>query len=263
MIDKIDSYENHKKNRSIARTKAERVLVVSDNIELSLFLKHQVENHPFARAVKIDFCYTRLNKNPREMIEIGAREIDIKNQSAIDDILDTYDLVFSLHCKQIFPKQLVEQICCVNFHPGFNPFNRGWYAQAFSITNDLPIGATIHLMDAEVDHGEIIAQRIVTIDISDTSFEVYRKVIAVEKELIQEYVFFIIDGVFETFKPFTEGNYNCIRDYNQLCALNLQSVDSLAAHLKLLRATTHGDFRNAYFINEGKRYFVRVVIEAE
>src|SRR5690349_163732 len=66
------------------------------------------------------------------------------------------DVVISLHSKQIFPPGLVSGARCVNVHPGLNPFNRGWTPHVFSLVNGLPAGATIHEIDAEIDHGAII-----------------------------------------------------------------------------------------------------------
>jgi methionyl-tRNA formyltransferase len=248
----------------ILRRPAEKILVVSENQELSLCLRDAIDQISFDHPLSIDFCYTALNHSPQQMIDIGATEINVKEPATIEKISAEYDLVFSLHCKQIFPKQLVESVRCINFHPGVNPYNRGWFPQAFSIVNRLPIGATIHLMDADVDHGEIIAQQRVDIDNADTSLEVYRKVIQAEKELIALHIFDIIEGAFSSTPAGEEGNYNSIKDYREMCVLDLDSVGSLGEHLNLLRATTHGNFRNAHFVGaDGKKYFVRISIEAD
>ena len=243
---------------------AERLLVVSENQELCLFLKGELEKNLFEHPLKVDFRYTSFNLNPQQMIEIGAEKINVKDKETIDKVISEYDLVFSLHCKQIFPERLVENVCCINFHPGLNPYNRGWYPQIFSIINGLPVGSTIHLMDSEVDHGEIIAQKKIDIKVSDTSLEVYRKIIEAEKKLIRENIFNIIEGTFSTTMPEHDGNYNSIKDYNALCNLKLNSVATFREHLNILRATTHGNFKNAFFIDErGKKYFVRIVIEED
>ncbi|WP_226888968.1 dTDP-4-amino-4,6-dideoxyglucose formyltransferase [Pectobacterium aquaticum] len=241
---------------------AQRLLVISDNKELSLFLKSELDQVSFEHPLKVDFCYTSFNLNPQQMIQIGAKKINVKDEKTISRIIENYDLVFSLHCKQIFPNRLVENVCCVNFHPGLNPYNRGWYPQVFSIINGFPVGATIHLMDTEVDHGEIIVQKEVEINISDTSLDVYRRIISVEKALIHENIFNIIEGLFKTTKPEQVGNYNGIKEYKELCELNLRSIATFGEHLNILRATTHGNFKNAYFLDEnGKKYFVRILIE--
>ena len=243
---------------------AEKILVISENPELSLFFKQEIDSIRFEHPLQLEFRYTALCNSPQQMIVLGAREINVKDQNTINEIIDEYNLVFSLHCKQIFPQQLVENICCINFHPGFNPYNRGWFPQTFSIINNLPTGATIHLMDAGIDHGKIIAQQRVEIHTTDTSLEVYKKIIQAEKELIHRNIFNIIEGIFETSLPSSEGNYNSVKDYKKLCELNLDNVGSLKEHINLLRATTHGSYKNAYFCdNDGKKYFVRITIEED
>jgi len=167
MTENLHAQQNISKNN--VKRPAERLLVVSENQELCLFLKGELEKNLFEHPLKVDFRYTSFGLNPQQMIEIGAEIINVKDEETKNKIISDYDLVFSLHCKQIFPKRLVENVCCINFHPGLNPYNRGWYPQAFSIINGLPDGSTIHLMDSEVDHGAIIAQKKVDIKVSDTS----------------------------------------------------------------------------------------------
>lgn len=231
-----DSYPNSSRSKHTV----ERVLAVSDNQELCQCLRAEISRNLFEHPLHIDYCYTSLNQNPQQMIEIGATQIDVQDDVTVDRLIASYDLVFSLHCKQIFPKRLVENVRCINIHPGFNPHNRGWFPQAFSIVNGLPVGATIHLMDADVDHGPIIAQEAVEIEPSDTSLEVYRKIIEIEKQLIHKHIYNIIEGTYDTFLPPCEGNYNSIKDYRELCQLQLDSTDTLRNHINLLRGTTHG-----------------------
>jgi hypothetical protein len=241
-----------------------RLLVISDNSELSLHLKSTLKKYKFDSFLTVDFCYTCFNKHPEKMIMLGAQEINIQDEGTVENVLQEYNIVFSLHCKQIFPERLVENVFCVNFHPGLNPFNRGWYPQAFSILNDLPIGATIHLMDADIDHGEIIAQKKVCIEESDTSLELYRKVVEAEKSLITDNISNIMLGNFQTIAPTDEGNYNSINSYRSICELDLTSIGTLKDHIKLLRATSHGNFKNAYFTDVvGSKYYVKIVIEKE
>jgi dTDP-4-amino-4,6-dideoxyglucose formyltransferase len=241
-----------------------RILVVSENQELSIFMMDVMRNQTFYDSLKVDFCYSLQNKDPQKMIAIGATLIDLKDAVTIERVLKNYDLIFSLHCKQIFPRYLVENIPCINFHPGFNPFNRGWFPQAFSIVNGMTAGSTIHLMDAEVDNGAIIAQKMVELSLSDTSLEAYRKVIQAEKDLINENIGRILNGNFIAIPPIEKGNYNDIKDFNLMCKLDLKSVGSLGDHINLLRATSHGNFKNAYFMDEfGKKYYIRVLIEED
>ena len=248
---------------NIDRQAMKKILVISDNVNLCNFLIKLQAEIDLHSLCFLDFCYTSYNQNPQPLIEIGAQKINVKQKGVIDWIVRDYDIVFSLHCKQIFPKALVSKIPCFNFHPGFNPYNRGWYPQAFSIINDLPIGATIHRMDEQVDHGGIVAQKKVHVFPNDTSMEVYNRVIDVEKELIKENIINIITNKSLLSTPNKEGNYNSIKDYKDLCKLDLNSIGTLESHINLLRALSHGEFQNAYYIKNGKKYFIKIEIDAE
>lgn len=234
-----------------------KILVVSDNPKLSSFLKDHIL--PKIKSVTCDFCYSKINKKPFAMQQLGAVEIDIKTKDA--DFARSYDVIFSLHCKQIFPAEIVNNTICVNVHPGLNPYNRGWFPQVFSIINKLPIGATIHIMNEDVDAGDIIVQQEICITEYDTSLDIYEKVQDVELALLSEWFEHIVFGDYKTYSPKEVGNYNSIYDFNQLCCLDLEHVGTFREHIDMLRALSHGDFKNAYYIdNDGVKRYVKVVI---
>lgn len=233
-----------------------KIIVISDNFDLSKFILKEITKH----NVSVDLYFSKNNTvTVNEMTSLGASVIDVKSDNTINFILENYELVISLHCKQIFPAKLVNNITCINVHPGFNPYNRGWFPQAFSIINKKPIGATIHMMDEKIDNGYIIDQAEVEVLQNDTSFEVYRKVIDLEKKLLEKNIPIILNKTYKTKKPTFEGNYNSIKDYNNLCKLDLNHVGTLQEHIDLLRALTHDSFKNAYFYdNQNNKFFVRI-----
>lgn len=176
-----------------------------------------------------------------------------------------YNLIFSLHCKQLFPDGLVKKIKCINLHPGFNPYNRGWFPQVFSILNGLKAGATIHEIDEHLDHGAIIAQRQVTIEKYDTSLSAYLKIQDAEVELLKEHLHSILTNQYATQQPAEEGNVNLKKDFNALCHLDLGKTVTMEEAIDYLRAMTHGEYKNAFFIdkNTGKKVFVSINLEEE
>lgn len=237
-----------------------KILVVSENVNLSKFLLSEMERQNLNELAILKFCYTSYNKAPEEMIKLGADEINLKKKETVDHIIEKFDCVFSLHCKQIFPSKLVNNLRCINFHPGYNPFNRGWYPQVFSILNNKPIGSTIHVMDEKIDNGKIIAQKKIDVDFGDTSLELYNKIIECEKSLIRIYLKKIINEDYKSTYPFKIGNYNDIKKFKKLCKLNLESKDSLYNHINLLKALSHGEFKNAYAVINNKKYFIKISI---
>lgn len=240
-----------------------KILVVSDNVELVSHFK-LVESDVLLDIAKLDYCYSVINKSPGELSKLGMTVINMKAQDNIASIISDYDLVISAHCKQIFPSNLVNNVRCINVHPGLNPYNRGWYPQVFSIMNKKPIGCTIHLMDAEIDHGEVIYQSEVKVNSWDTSLDVYQRVIEAEKGLISEHLLNLVNEDYKCNKLEFDGNYNGIVQFTNLTNLNMDSTGSLAEHIDLLRALTHGNFNNAYFTDDkGNKVFVKLSLEQE
>lgn len=241
-----------------------RIRVISDNPFLTSFFINECKVQKVALGANIKYHYTKVNLNPSKMIQLGATPIDVKDPSFLKVVENSCDLIISIHCKQIFPSKLVELIPCINIHPGLNPHNRGWYPQVFSIINKKPIGATVHLMDKEVDHGPIIDQIEITADAVDTSSELYEKIVEAEKLLISKNLKNFISGKFVSKLPLFNGNYNSISDFRSLCALNLDAEGTLRSHIDLLRALTHKNFRNAYYIDEqGRKVYIRISLERE
>jgi len=132
------------------------ILVFSDNLELCQQFKNIFDKKKYA-IKKLDFAISSNNQKTKfvELLQHKVLFLNLKNNDNVKFILENYDLVLSIHCKQLFPPILVENVKCINVHPGYNPINRGWFPQVFSIINDLPIGATIHEIDNELDNGKI------------------------------------------------------------------------------------------------------------
>ncbi|NJO92836.1 MAG: dTDP-4-amino-4,6-dideoxyglucose formyltransferase [Chloroflexia bacterium] len=164
--------------------------------------------------------------------------------------------MISLHCKQLFPTELVNTIKCINIHPGLNPYNRGWFPQVFSIINKMPLGATIHEIDEELDHGNIIAQQEIVVYPWDTSLTAYNRVLETELILIQDNIISIFENTYSTIAPKKEGNINYKKDFDEICQLDLQEVNELGYFIDKLRALTHGNYPNAYFFDKNieKKY---------
>ena len=186
----------------------------------------------------------------------------------IAEVLKTgvkYDLIFSVHCKQLFPSDLVKSVKCINIHPGYNPINRGWYPQVFAILNDTPIGATIHEIDEKLDHGAIIVRSYVEKNNFDTSETLYNKIINKEIELFDLMLDSILNNSYVAFPIENEGNLHLKKDFNALLHLDLNEKTTMGDCIKKLRALTHGDFKNAYFLDSdtGKKIFVSLKLKPE
>ena len=221
------------------------VLVITDNgLLLKRFQKIVAESGVTAR-----FTYVRSHSSRRaKLYESGISELPVLDvKSSVSDIREKYALVISLHCKQIFPPELVNTVRCINVHPGYNPVNRGWYPQVFAINEGLPIGATIHVMDEGVDTGNIIDRKLVEVRPWDTSKEVYERVLDAEMELVRKNLEAIVEGDYSPCPPETEGRFHTRKDFEELCELDLNEVLTMGQAINRLRALTHGSYKNAWF----------------
>jgi methionyl-tRNA formyltransferase len=188
----------------------------------------------------------------------NQKMLDVK--VSYDEIIKQYDLVLSLHCKQLFPKYLVQSVRCINIHPGYNPVNRGWYPQVFALINNLPIGATIHEMDEYLDHGPIIAREFVEKYSWDTSESLYQRILRKEIELLDIHFDSIIDNTYKKITPESDGNIFLKQNFKEVCKIDPGEVMSFGACIDRLRALTHSNFYNAYFVDEntGKKIYVKL-----
>lgn len=237
-----------------------KIAVVTDNLYLlGCFRRIASKNGGFISSV--DYYCSLQSSNMFE------NEVDVESVSLREDwkrMANNYDLLFSLHCKQIFPRELVEQVTCVNIHPGLNPYNRGWFPQVFAINNGMPHGATIHLMDEEIDHGAIIAQSKVDIFEHDTSKSVYERVVNEEIKLLDQNFNKIIKKQYQAEMMSSVGNYNGIKDFNEICHIDMNKQGTFRDFYNLLRSLTHDPYNNAYFYDcNGNKVFMSLNIEVE
>lgn len=240
------------------------ILMITDNRHLLVRFK-PIASSLKAEGAKVEgirFDY-RCSANNKEIQKTDdILPIDVNNE--VGHIVSNYDLVMSLHCKQIFPAELVRAVRCVNVHPGYNPYNRGWFPHVFSLLNKKPVGVTIHEMDDQLDHGPIIVQEQVPLYEWDTSQTVYERILDKEMELVEKYLMRIINADYHTKRTSIEGNVNYRKDYESLCKLDLEEVGTLGHFVDRLRALTHGGYQNGYFEDEqGRKVYVSITLEPE
>lgn len=229
------------------------IIIFSDNKNLSNFISS------YLTKLKITFKLFHTKKHLKYNKKDRSKFANLKNRDFLKTILKNCKIIISLNCHSIFPKFLTDNATCVNFHPGFNPFNRGMYPQIFSIINGKPCGATIHLMTSIIDQGPIIEQKKITIEDTDTSYEVYKKIIKLQKYLVKKNIKKIINGKFKLFKnKKIKGNYNSKKKFKKICKLNLNNKNTLGEHIKLLKALSHKGFKNAYYIKNDQKIYLEL-----
>lgn len=237
-----------------------KIFIVTDNV---FWLNSLIEVFSKKKHQVSFFCSPKGKHIFEDEIERGIVKV-INLKTNCEYLIANFELGFSFHCKQIFPREIVENVRCINVHPGFNPFNRGWFPQVFSILNKKPVGATIHLMDAEIDHGDVLFQRVVDVFSWDTSKDIYNRIIEAEYELFIDNIDSLIEGSYTGIKVNDEGNYNSICDYRRLQEIDLKKQTTMEEAIDFLRAMTHSPYKNAYYITDKKeKIFISLNIEKE
>lgn len=240
-----------------------KVLIISDNTYLCKKFQRIIED---LSIINSSFKFaTSPFSNIKDFGDIDIVVYDLKNDNHIQEIISNFNLVFSIHCKQIFPSKLVNTIKCINIHPGYNPINRGWYPQVFSIINDLKIGATIHEIDDKLDNGNIIVREEVVKYNYDTSESLYNRILEKEIDLLYRYLPKIIMNQYDTIVPEIDGNLYLKKDFQDLLEIDLDEKYRAGDLINKLRALTHGDFKNAYFVDKetGKKIFIGIQLKKE
>lgn len=241
------------------------ILVVSDNVFLAKSFHAIVSELGLVGSHQFHFACSHVSPLLSAALPFEPIPMSVKDKDEAEKIARSYQLVISAHCKQLFPAELVRRVRCINIHPGLNPHNRGWFPQVFSIFDGTPLGATIHVIDEQLDHGPIIARREVPVHSWDTSLSAYERVLQAELVLVREWIERIIEGAYEVTAPEVEGKVHVRKDYEALCRLDLAAPGTLGQHLDLLRALTHEPYANAHYLDPrtGRRVFVSVAFRVE
>lgn len=234
--------------------KHRRILVIADSPVLRARFDELVEERELKRRVdRIEVRSSDGRDVPR---------IDVASAAA--DIAREFDLLLSLHCRQIIPLSLTDAMTCINLHPGYNPHNRGWFPHVFGLIRGLPIGATLHQMTSRIDDGPIIARRVVQTHAWDDSSTIYERVQAAELDLLEAHLESLLAGDFQTIREAATEPPNSQRDFSQLCELDLEAAGTVGSTLTTLRALSHPPFWNAFFTApDGTRVFVRLTLRRE
>ena len=147
---------------------------------------------------------------------------------------------------------------CFNLHPSLLPFGRGADPNAWAIIDREPAGATLHWIDAGIDTGDIVAQRPVAVEPTDTGESLYRRLEAASLDLLAECWPAIAAGNAPRQPQGTGGSSHRRADLRGAERLDLDARYSGREWLDRLRALTFPPHPSAYFEEGGKRIRIRV-----
>lgn len=153
---------------------------------------------------------------------------------------------------------------CINVHPSFLPFNKGAYPNVWAIVEGTPAGATIHYIDEDFDTGDIIAQKEVEIESTDTGASLYHKLEEISLELFATTWPKIRAGTHERIlQKKGDGTYHTLKDVDKIDEIDLDSQYSARELINLIRARTFPPYKGAYYTSSGRRIYLRLDLEDE
>jgi phosphoribosylglycinamide formyltransferase-1 len=164
------------------------VLAVGQRVDLKL-LALPFSPRPVRRVL--------LEHRPDQEKSVPTRELADRHR--LDFVPCTYDSIpdvadiYLVAGAGIIAASAIGQKKIVNAHPGIIPSARGLDAFKWSIFDGVPLGITLHTIDAEVDAGEVIAIVRTPIFPSDSLDSLARRHYELELDVLGEFLTFL-DG---------------------------------------------------------------------
>jgi methionyl-tRNA formyltransferase len=122
-------------------------------------------------------------------LEISRHVVDNHNGPGCLERLGAYapDLVVLGGTGIIRPPVLaVPRRGTINAHPGLLPHLRGSSSVAWALYKDLPVGSTVHYVDAGIDTGPILLRRELPVRRGESYEQIVRRVLTLSGELMAE-----------------------------------------------------------------------------
>jgi len=148
---------------------------------------------------------------------------------------------------------------CINIHPAMLPFNRGANPNVWSIIDGTPAGVTIHFIDEGVDTGNIIAQKLILIDSTDTGGSLYRKLELAAVDLFAETWPLIAAGRMPSVPQEPDrGTFHQVADLKAIDKIDLERAYRAKDLIDILRARTFPPYEGAYIVRDGRKIYLRL-----
>ncbi len=176
------------------------------------------------------------------------------------------NMIVSVGFDHLVPQEIltVPAEGAINLHPSYLPYNRGKSPNVWPLVDGTPAGVTLHYMDAEFDTGDIIAQREVDTEFSDTGKQLHERLEDAQFELFTETWPEIESGEVESLPQDDDaGSYHSKSEFIELCELDPEEHVTVKQLLDRLRALTFPPFDNAALEIDGETYYVDVEIRKE
>lgn len=244
-----------------------RILLFADNkpgLYVSKFLVKNNEN-----IVGLCLHEKKYQNNGNEIIE--SLNLDKEKIFEITDInsAKTFnfinsvkpDLILSIYWRYLLPESIIKlpKKGCINYHPALLPYNRGKNPNVWPIIENTPAGVTLHYIDAGIDTGDIISQKEVHVNHTDTGETLYNKLEKAFEVLFSKCWDKIKSNEINRIKQKNKnGSFHTSKDFEKLGKIDLNKKYLASDLINLLRAKTFSGKPSAYYLKDGKKIFLRI-----
>ena len=150
----------------------------------------------------------------------------------------------------------------VNTHPSLLPYNRGKHYNFWALVEQTPFGVTLHRADTKVDTGDIIAQKTIDYDWTDTGETLYNKAQSAMLDLFCKTYLLLRKGQFKSIpQNLKKGSFHLASELEPASEINLNKRYSANELLNLLRARTFKGHPGCWLESNGIRHEVTVKIK--
>jgi methionyl-tRNA formyltransferase len=247
-----------------------RVLFLGNNWlgwQVLRWLKEQGEQivglavHPDAKAKYRDELVAAAGLPPAAVLPAEALG-EARAAAAIEALRP--DIGVSVMLDYLVPAALLAKFPrgVINLHPSLLPYNRGQYPNVWSIVERTPAGASLHYMNDGVDAGDLIAQREVRVEPVDTGETLYRKLEQAGLALFQQAWPAVMAGRAPRMPQRHEtATTHRRRDVERIDEIDLERTYRAKDLIDILRARTFPPHTGAYFIDGGRKVYLRLQLE--
>jgi len=174
------------------------------------------------------------------------------------------DIILSIGWRRLIPKTIfqIPRFGSVNIHGGLLPKYRGFSPINWAIINgETEIGITAHYIVEDVDAGDIILQRKLSVNVDETAYDVYKKILSQVPDVVTNTLSLIEKHRVKPKKQNHTKGFICTRRFPDDGKIDW-SQDRTKVY-NLVRALSD-PFPNAYcFYNEKKIYIKKAKLTNE
>lgn len=190
---------------------------------------------------------------------LQENQIPCTTRNALVDI--DYDILFSFVYPFIIEQQWLDKAkLCINLHEAPLPRYRGCNGYSYCILESAETyGTTLHIMDGELDHGDIIRQATFPTDANETAKELYQRTIDYSTKMLIEALPAIAQQDFGT--TVNDCENEPIHSRNSLDEMKMLSLDTVSSTDQLYQYTRALDFmpfEPAYYVYQQKKIYAYI-----